>query len=130
VQENKPTHGFSAFQFLPFREHEVVALKSEEHHDDIHTCTLAFLQLLLSLHSITSYLHMRSVDLMVFDLAGQVLLEETLVGNVKYVSLRLVFWIRLIFHSPQGLRALKSSKHLVPLQASSYFSDLLSQKKK
>jgi len=66
IGENKPTHGFSAFQFLPFREHEVVALKSEEHHDDIHTY------------------------LMVFDLAGQVLLEETLVGNVKFEGLEVI----------------------------------------
>jgi hypothetical protein len=38
-QVNEPTHGFSTFQFVPFREHEVVALKTEEHQDKISTCT-------------------------------------------------------------------------------------------
>jgi len=60
VGVNEPTHGFSTFQFVPFREHEVVALKTEEHQDKI------------------------STYIMVFDLEGRVLLEETLVGNVKF----------------------------------------------
>lgn len=60
VGVNEPTHGFSTFQFVPFREHEVVALKTQEHQDKINTY------------------------IMVFDLEGRVLMEETLVGNVKF----------------------------------------------
>jgi soluble calcium-activated nucleotidase 1 len=66
IGENKPTHGFSTFQFLPFREHEVVALKTEEHRDKI------------------------STYIMVFDLNGQVLMEETFIGNVKFEGIEVV----------------------------------------
>lgn len=61
-----PTHGFSAFQFIPFRETEVVALKTEEHKDKIATF------------------------ITVFDLDGTILMEEQHVGSVKYEGLELV----------------------------------------
>jgi len=38
IGEHRPTHGFSSFQFLPFRENEVVALKTEEYQGKIATC--------------------------------------------------------------------------------------------
>lgn len=61
-----PTHGFSAFQFVPFRETEIVALKTEEYKDKI------------------------STFLTVFDLSGAVLMEEQHVGNVKYEGLEIL----------------------------------------
>jgi len=35
-----PSHGFSSFVFVPFRENEVVALKTEEADGAIATCIL------------------------------------------------------------------------------------------
>jgi len=56
-----PTHGFSAFAFVPYREHELVALKTEESDGTIATYITAF------------------------DLDdGRVLLEETQIGDVKF----------------------------------------------
>jgi hypothetical protein len=36
------THGFSSFKFIPWRETELVALKTEENGDRIATCTYSF----------------------------------------------------------------------------------------
>jgi len=55
-----PTHGFSSFVFVPFRENEVVALKTEEVDGEIATY------------------------LTVFNLNGHILLEETKIGDVKF----------------------------------------------
>lgn len=56
-----PTHGFSAFAFVPYREHEVVALKTEEVEGTIATY------------------------ITVFDFnTKEVLLEETKIGDVKF----------------------------------------------
>lgn len=55
-----PSHGFSSFAFVPFRESEVVALKTEEADGTIATY------------------------ITVFTLEGKILLEETKLGNVKY----------------------------------------------
>jgi len=55
-----PTHGFSSFAFVPFRENEVVALKTEESDGNIATY------------------------ITVFSLNGEVLLEETKIGEVKF----------------------------------------------
>lgn len=63
---NDPTHGFSTFQFIPFRENEVVALKTMEHRDKIATY------------------------IMVFDLEGRVLMEETLVSDVKFEGIEVI----------------------------------------
>jgi len=56
-----PTHGFSSFVFVPFRENEVVALKTEEVEGNIAT-----------------YITVFGLD------KKEVLLEETKIGNVKY----------------------------------------------
>jgi soluble calcium-activated nucleotidase 1 len=56
----EPTRGFSAFQFLPGRDDRIVAIKSEEIEGEI-----------------ASYL-------LVFDLAGRILMEEVPLGKVKY----------------------------------------------
>jgi len=55
-----PTHGFSSFAFVPFRENEVVALKTEEADGAIATY------------------------ITVFNLSGEILMEETKIGDVKY----------------------------------------------
>jgi len=55
-----PTHGFSSFAFVPYRENEVIALKTEE-----------------AAGTIATYLT-------VFNLKGEILLEETKIGDVKY----------------------------------------------
>jgi len=55
-----PTHGFSSFVFVPYREHEVVALKTEENEGNIATY------------------------ITVFNLKGDILLEETKIGEVKF----------------------------------------------
>jgi len=55
-----PTHGFSSFVFVPFRENEVVALKTEEADGTIATY------------------------ITVFNLNEEILLEETKIGDVKY----------------------------------------------
>lgn len=56
-----PSHGFSAFAFVPYREHEIIALKTEELEGTIATYITAF------------------------DLETQnVLLEETKIGDVKF----------------------------------------------
>jgi len=54
------THGFSSFQFVPFRENEVVALKTEE-----------------SKGTIATYIT-------VFNLHGDILMDEVKIGDVKY----------------------------------------------
>eukprot|EP01102_Stenamoeba_stenopodia_P008311 TRINITY_DN2380_c0_g2_i1.p1 TRINITY_DN2380_c0_g2~~TRINITY_DN2380_c0_g2_i1.p1 ORF type:complete len:256 (+),score=52.99 TRINITY_DN2380_c0_g2_i1:61-768(+) len=54
------THGFSSFKFLPWRESELVALKTEENGPRIATYIL------------------------VLDLDGRVLMEVTEIGDVKY----------------------------------------------
>lgn len=54
------TRGFSSFAFVPFREHEVVALKTEEYDGNIATY------------------------ISVFNLHGEVLLAEDKIGDVKY----------------------------------------------
>lgn len=56
-----PTHGFSAFAFLPFRENEIIALKTEEVDGTIAT-----------------YITMFDLD------EGRELLPETKIGDVKY----------------------------------------------
>jgi soluble calcium-activated nucleotidase 1 len=66
IGENKPTHGFASFQFVPFREHEVVALKTEEHQDTI------------------------STYITVFDLDGRVLMDETYIGPVKFEGIEIL----------------------------------------
>jgi len=55
-----PSHGFSSFAFVPFRENEVVALKTEE-----------------DAGAIATYIT-------VFTLDGKILLPETKIGDVKY----------------------------------------------
>jgi len=60
VGQQIPSHGFSSFAFVPFRENEVVALKTEELDGNIATY------------------------ITVFTLKGEVLLEETKIGDVKY----------------------------------------------
>jgi len=55
-----PTHGFSSFAFVPFRENELVALKTEE-----------------SDGTIATYIT-------VFNLDGEILLKETKIGDVKF----------------------------------------------
>jgi len=61
-----PTHGFSSFVFVPFRENEVVALKTEEVDGNIATY------------------------LTVFELNGHILLEETKIGDVKFEGIEFV----------------------------------------
>jgi len=59
--EKIPSHGFSAFAFVPYREHEIVALKTEELDGSIATYITAF------------------------DLDdGRVLLSETKIGDIKF----------------------------------------------
>jgi len=61
------TRGFSSFAFLPGREHEVVALKSEEYKEKI------------------------STYITVFDIfSQQVLLEEQLVDNEKFEGIEII----------------------------------------
>jgi soluble calcium-activated nucleotidase 1 len=61
IGEKIPSHGFSAFAFVPYREHEVVALKTEEVEGTIATY------------------------ITVFDFKKKtVLLEETKIGDVKF----------------------------------------------
>jgi len=61
IGDRIPTHGFSAFAFVPFRENELIALKTEEVDDTIAT-----------------YITM-------FDLVdGRELLPETKIGDVKF----------------------------------------------
>jgi len=61
VGEKVASHGFSAFAFVPYREHEIIALKTEELEGNIATYITAF------------------------DLRdGTVLLEETKIGSVKF----------------------------------------------
>jgi len=55
-----PSHGFSSFAFVPFRENELVALKTEEVDGTIAT-----------------YITVATLD-------GKILLDETKIGNVKY----------------------------------------------
>ncbi len=33
----QPGHGYSSFKFIPYREHEIIALKTEEIGDETHT---------------------------------------------------------------------------------------------
>eukprot|EP01087_Luapelamoeba_hula_P007442 TRINITY_DN1824_c0_g1_i1.p1 TRINITY_DN1824_c0_g1~~TRINITY_DN1824_c0_g1_i1.p1 ORF type:complete len:423 (+),score=82.09 TRINITY_DN1824_c0_g1_i1:169-1437(+) len=61
-----PTHGFSAFQFVPFHDREVIALRTEEHQGKI-----------------ASYI-------MAFDLDGKVLLEEEVIGDVKFEGIEFI----------------------------------------
>jgi len=62
-----PTHGFSAFQFIPWRENEVVALKSEEHGDKINTF------------------------ITVFDMNdGSILMPEEHIDNIKFEGLEIL----------------------------------------
>eukprot|EP01111_Echinosteliopsis_oligospora_P009692 TRINITY_DN2883_c0_g1_i1.p1 TRINITY_DN2883_c0_g1~~TRINITY_DN2883_c0_g1_i1.p1 ORF type:complete len:356 (-),score=68.27 TRINITY_DN2883_c0_g1_i1:39-1106(-) len=61
-----PTHGFSAFVFVPYRETEVVALKSEEFEGSI------------------------STYITVFTLDGKVLMEETKIGDVKFEGVEIL----------------------------------------
>lgn len=61
-----PGHGYSSFKFVPFREHEVFALKTEENGDDVHT------------------------DLEVIDIVqGKILLHVNL-GQIKYEGLEIL----------------------------------------
>jgi len=61
VGERIPAHGFSAFAFVPHRENDIIALKTEEVEGDISTYIMAF------------------------DLEdGRVLLGETKIGDVKF----------------------------------------------
>lgn len=55
-----PTHGFSSFAFVPYRENEIVALKTQEFEGNIATY------------------------ITVFNLNGEVLLGETKIADVKY----------------------------------------------
>jgi len=64
--EKIPTHGFSSFAFVPYREDEVVALKTEEVGDTIATY------------------------ITVFNLDGTILLEETQIGNIKFEGIEIV----------------------------------------
>jgi soluble calcium-activated nucleotidase 1 len=61
-----PTHGFSSFVILPFREDEIVALKTEEFGDTIATY------------------------MTVFTLDGQILLEEETIGDVKFEGIEIL----------------------------------------
>lgn len=38
----RPTHGFSSFKFVPWREHEIVALKTEEYQGAVATYIMVF----------------------------------------------------------------------------------------
>jgi soluble calcium-activated nucleotidase 1 len=60
IGPQNPTHGFSSFAFVPFRENEFVALKTEEVDGNIATY------------------------ITVLNLHGEVLLEETKIGDVKF----------------------------------------------
>jgi len=64
--EKIPTHGFSSFAFVPYREHEVVALKTEEVESTIATY------------------------IAVFDLDGTILMPETQIGVVKYEGIEII----------------------------------------
>jgi soluble calcium-activated nucleotidase 1 len=64
--EVNPSHGFSAFQFVPYRENEVIALRTQEYKG-----------------TIASYI-------MAFDLDGNMLMEEELVGDVKFEGLEFI----------------------------------------
>jgi len=66
IGKHRPTRGFSSLKFLPGREHEVVAIKSEEHNDQIN-----------------SYI-------MVFDMFGNILLDETHIGSAKYEGIEIL----------------------------------------
>lgn len=58
IGKQEPSHGFSSFKFIPFREHEIVALKSVEDGETIKTF------------------------MMVFDLnTGEILMDETEVSS-------------------------------------------------
>lgn len=61
-----PTHGFSSFNMIPFRENEIVALKTEEHEDEIATY------------------------LTVFTLDGKILMEEQKIGDVKFEGIEIL----------------------------------------
>eukprot|EP01112_Ceratiomyxa_fruticulosa_P000247 TRINITY_DN1023_c0_g1_i1.p1 TRINITY_DN1023_c0_g1~~TRINITY_DN1023_c0_g1_i1.p1 ORF type:complete len:365 (+),score=56.12 TRINITY_DN1023_c0_g1_i1:208-1302(+) len=65
IGEIVPTHGYSSFIFLPYRENEIVALKSEEH------------------DQVATYMT-------VFNLNGDILMEETVVGEVKYEGIEIL----------------------------------------
>ncbi len=59
-------HGYSSFKFVPYREHEIIALKTEEYGDDVHT------------------------DLEVIDIVkGKILLHVRL-GLIKFEGIELV----------------------------------------
>jgi len=61
-----PTHGFSAFQFVPWHENEVIALKTREVKGEIATYIMAF------------------------DLDGTILLDEEKIGGVKFEGLEFI----------------------------------------
>eukprot|EP01088_Endostelium_zonatum_P000145 TRINITY_DN1022_c0_g1_i2.p2 TRINITY_DN1022_c0_g1~~TRINITY_DN1022_c0_g1_i2.p2 ORF type:complete len:136 (-),score=42.57 TRINITY_DN1022_c0_g1_i2:71-478(-) len=60
------THGFSTFQFVPWRDNEVVALKSEE--DNGKTATY----------------------IMVMNLEGKILMPEEYIGDKKYEGIEIM----------------------------------------
>jgi len=61
-----PTHGFSAFVFVPYRETEIVALKTEEFEGAI------------------------STYITVFTLEGKVLMEETKIADIKFEGVEIL----------------------------------------
>jgi len=61
-----PTHGFSSFAFVPFRENELVALKTEEADGVIATY------------------------ITVFNLNGDILMEESKIGDVKFEGVEFI----------------------------------------
>jgi len=67
IGERIPSHGFSAFVFVPYREHEIIALKTEELEGTIATYITAF------------------------DLStGKILLPETKIGDVKFEGIEIL----------------------------------------
>jgi len=62
-----PTHGFSSFKFVPFRHHEVVALKTVEDGDVIESYITVF-----NLHT------------------GKILMPETKIGNHKFEGVEFI----------------------------------------
>ena len=87
--ESQPISWFLIIQvYSGTKDSIILALKSEENKDKIVTCILKTAR---TIPMVTVVQFLTVLDILVFDLAGRVLMDETIIGKLKQVFISLLF---------------------------------------